>query len=122
MGHHRGRKVCGGVELQPRADAGAGRGRVKCSRSPLRVTARRVNVTTLDASGSILAGDGRPVHATRASLSPPSRRTTISTFPRRDAISLGLAAGATVLAAAATFLHAGPVVGFVACAAALSLL
>src|SRR3954452_15358506 len=55
--------------------------------------------------------------------SPPrSRRTTISTLPRREAISLGLAAGATVLAAAATFLHAGAVVGFVACAAALSLL
>jgi Ca2+:H+ antiporter len=53
---------------------------------------------------------------------PRSRRTTISTLPRREAISLGLAAGATVLAAAATFLHAGPVVGFVACAAALSLL
>jgi len=53
---------------------------------------------------------------------PPFRRITISTLPRRDAISLGLAAAATVLAAAATFLHAGPVVGFVACAAALSLL
>jgi len=50
------------------------------------------------------------------------RRTTISTLTRSDAISLGLAAGATVLAAAATFMHAGPVVGFVACAAALSLL
>jgi Ca2+:H+ antiporter len=47
---------------------------------------------------------------------------TISTVQRSDAISLGLAAGATVLAAAATFMHAGPVVGFVACAAALSLL
>jgi Ca2+:H+ antiporter len=53
---------------------------------------------------------------------PMFRRTTISTLPRSDAISLGLAAVATVLAAAATFLHAGPVVGFVACAAALSLL
>jgi Ca2+:H+ antiporter len=50
------------------------------------------------------------------------RRTIISTLTRSDAISLGLAAGATVLAAAATFMHAGPVVGFVACAAALSLL
>lgn len=43
-------------------------------------------------------------------------------FTRRDVISLALAAAATVLAAVLTLTHAGPVPGFVACAAALSLL
>lgn len=52
----------------------------------------------------------------------PTGDTTISTLSRGDAISLGLAVGATAIAAAVTFAGAGPVVGFVACAAALSLL
>lgn len=48
--------------------------------------------------------------------------TLITGFTRRDTISAALAAAATVLAAALTLLHAGPVPLFVACAAALSLL
>lgn len=46
----------------------------------------------------------------------------ISILTRRDAVSLGLAGAATVLAAAITLMHAGPVAEFAACAAALALL
>ena len=68
---------------------------------------------------------GAKVEGRRArKLAVPSHqgRTTISTLSRGDAISLGLAAGATAVAAAVTFMGTGPVIGFVACAAALSLL
>jgi Ca2+:H+ antiporter len=53
---------------------------------------------------------------------PPRLEDDISTLSRGDLVSLGLAVGTTVVAAAVTFAGAGPVVGFVACAAALSLL
>jgi Ca2+:H+ antiporter len=54
----------------------------------------------------------------------PPREAPISIpgFTRRDAVSLGVAAAVTVLAAVLTLMHVGPVPGFVACAAALSLL
>jgi Ca2+:H+ antiporter len=69
-----------------------------------------------------LPNDPRSSRARCGAPFSPVPEDTISTLSRGDAISLGLAAGATVLAAAVTLMHAGPVVGFVACAAALSLL
>jgi len=50
------------------------------------------------------------------------REDPISALSRRDIINLALALAATILAATLTLMHVGPVLLFVACAAALSLL